>query len=159
LKKNATEDFTKAYKDLCSHYGMQATRNNKGVAHENGSIESLNNHLKQKINQALMIRGSRDFDSRMEYELFLAEIIAKRNVQRGKTVQEERKFLMPLPPNKTRDFDTEFVKVNTSSTFYLRAVYYSVPSRLIGMRLKIHVYDARLECYLGANHIITLERK
>ena len=74
-------------------------------------------------------------------------------------IQEERKFLMPLPPNKARDFDVEFVKVNTSSTFILRAVYYSVPSRLIGMRLKVHVYDARLECFLGANFIITLDRK
>lgn len=159
LQKDAADDFTKAYKELCAHYGMQATRNNKGISHENGTIESLNNHLKQKIDQALMLRNSRDFDSVADYELFVAEIIARRNARRGKDIQEERKHLMPLPLNKTRDFDVEFVKINTSSTFILRAVYYSVPSKLIGMKLKIHVYDARLECFLGANHIITLERK
>lgn len=159
LQKSAADDFTSAYKDLCLHYGMQATRNNRGVSHENGTIESLNNHLKQKIDQALMLRDSRDFASLAEYEFFIAELIAKRNARRQPDIQEERKFLKPLPSDKTRDFDVEFVKVNTSSTFILRAVYYSVPSRLIGMRLKVHVYDARIECFLGANHIITLDRK
>lgn len=79
--------------------------------------------------------------------------------QRQPDIQEERKFLRPLPFNKARDFDVEFVKVNTSSTFILRAVYYSVPSKLIGMKLKVHIYDARIECFLGTNLVITLERR
>jgi hypothetical protein len=33
------------------HYGMAATRNNTGVAHENGSIESAHGHLKQALRQ------------------------------------------------------------------------------------------------------------
>lgn len=159
LQKSAVDDFTNGYAELCLHYGMQATRNNKGISHENGTIESLNNHLKQKIDQALMLRGSRDFTSLGEYEFFVTEVITKRNARRATTIQQERKFLQPLPPNKTRDFDIEFVKVNTSSTFILRGVYYSVPSKLIGMKLKIHVFDSRLECFIGSNLILTLERK
>ena len=77
---------------------MQATRNNKGISHENGTIESLNNHLKQKINQALMLRDSRDFSTLAEYEFFIAEIIAKRNSRRTAEIQEERKFLMAYRP-------------------------------------------------------------
>lgn len=36
------EDFTNAYVSFCSHYGTKPTRNNKGISHENGSIESPN---------------------------------------------------------------------------------------------------------------------
>ena len=95
-KTHRTDSLSAAYKNLqkgavmilqglyriMSHYGMQATRNNKGISHENGTIESLNNHLKQKINQALMLRDSRDFSTLVEYEFFIAEIIAKRNARR-----------------------------------------------------------------------------
>ena len=40
LDRNAREDLTVRYDALCAHYGMEPTRNNTGVAHENGSVES-----------------------------------------------------------------------------------------------------------------------
>lgn len=63
LDANAQSDFTRSYEGLCRHYGMCATRNNRGEAHENGSIESPNGHLKRRLDQALRRRGSRDFDA------------------------------------------------------------------------------------------------
>ena len=57
----AQEDLTRRYKALCGHYGMEPTRNNRCVAHENGSIESPHGHLKQAIEDALLLRGTRDF--------------------------------------------------------------------------------------------------
>ena len=45
---SAKEDLTKRYEALCAHYGMTPTRNNRGVAHENGSIESSHGHLKRR---------------------------------------------------------------------------------------------------------------
>ena len=68
------EEFTESYMALCKHYGMEPTRNNKGVSHENGSIESPNGHFKNKLDQALMLRGSRDFDLLDEYRVFVREI-------------------------------------------------------------------------------------
>ncbi|MDX8437270.1 hypothetical protein RFN25_28085 [Mesorhizobium abyssinicae] len=41
--------FTGNYEALCRHYGMTPTHNNKGVAHENGSIEAPDDHLKRRL--------------------------------------------------------------------------------------------------------------
>jgi hypothetical protein len=62
LDANAKEDLTQRYEAFCAHYGMTPTRNNSGVAHENGSIESSHGHLKKTLEDALLLRGSRDFD-------------------------------------------------------------------------------------------------
>src|SRR3974390_3735046 len=40
----------------------------------------------------------------------------------------------------------------------LRRVFYSVPSRLIGHRLRVRLYDDRLECFLGSTRLLTLRR-
>ena len=62
LNKAAKDDLTDRFDALCQHYGMTPTRNNKGIAHENGAIESPNGHLKRAIEDALLMRGSRDFE-------------------------------------------------------------------------------------------------
>jgi transposase InsO family protein len=46
LDREAQEDLTRRYEELVAHYRMTPTRNNPGVAHENGSIESPHGHLK-----------------------------------------------------------------------------------------------------------------
>ena len=63
LDQAAQDDLTRRYQELCAHYGMRATRNNRGVAHENGSVESAHGHLKRAIEQALLLRGCRDTTS------------------------------------------------------------------------------------------------
>ena len=41
-------------------------------------------------------------------------------------------------------------------TFTVHAILYSAPSRLIGHRLKVRLYSARLDCYFsGAGHNTT----
>ena len=40
LDEAAREDLTRRYDALCAHYRMTPSRNNRGVAHENGLIES-----------------------------------------------------------------------------------------------------------------------
>ena len=79
--KNLTkqEDLTENYQEFCAHYGMEPTRNNRGVSHENGTIESSHRHLKTRIDQTLMIRGSRDFDSVNAYRQFIREIVTSHN--------------------------------------------------------------------------------
>ena len=37
-------------------------------------------------------------------------------------------------------------------------MFYSVPSRLIGHRLNVRLYDDRLECFLGSTQLLTLRR-
>ena len=47
------------YTALIDHYGMAATRNNRGVSHENGSVEASNRFLKEALEQRLLLRGHR----------------------------------------------------------------------------------------------------
>jgi hypothetical protein len=57
LDRDAQEDLTKRYEALVAHCGMTPTRNNPGLAHENGSIESPHGHLKRAIEDELLLRG------------------------------------------------------------------------------------------------------
>lgn len=152
------EEFTESYRQLCEHYGIEPTRNNKGVSHENGAIESPNGHLKNRLDQALMLRESRNFDSINEYKAFLRDLMHRQNKRIAKAFLEEQAFLRPLPERKTFDYTEIRVRVTTSSTVAIKSVIYSVPPRLIGMILKVHLYDDRLECYVGGDHAITLQR-
>ena len=79
LEKKAETDLTKRYQALCAHYGMTPTRNNTGIAHENGSIESAHGHLKRAIEDALLLRGSRNFDGIDSWRRFVDEIVGRRN--------------------------------------------------------------------------------
>ena len=72
---------------------MEPTRNNRGVAHENGSIESPHGHLKQAIEDALLLRGSRDFDTLDAYRRFVDEIVGRRNARNAKRLDLERPAL------------------------------------------------------------------
>ncbi len=69
----------------------------------------------------------------------------------------ERK-LKPLPSRRTDDYEEELVIVTRSGGFFLRRIFYTVPSRLIGHRLRVRLYDDRLECFLGGTLVLTLPR-
>jgi transposase InsO family protein len=158
LDADTKQDQTRRYEALCAHYGMEPTRNNRGLAHENGAIESPHGHLKQAVEDALLLRGSRDFDTLEAYRRFLAEIVGRRNARLKKRLALERPVLQPLPDRRTTDYEETIVTVTSTSGFTLRKVFYSVPSRLIGHRLRVRLYDDRLECFLGATALMTLRR-
>ena len=158
LDEDARQDQTRRYEALCAHYGMVPTRNNRGLAHENGSIESPHGHLKQAVEDALLLRGSRDFATLEAYRRFLAEIVGRRNARNRKRIDLERPVLRPLPARRTTDYEETIVTVTSTSGFTLRRVFYSVPSRLVGHRLRVRLYDDRLECFLGATPLMTLRR-
>jgi transposase InsO family protein len=158
LNDDTRQDQTRRYEALCAHYGMEPTRNNRGVAHENGSIESPHGHLKQAVEDALLLRGSRDFDTLDAYRRFIDEIVGRRNTRNAKRLDLERPALQSLPAHRTTDYEETIVTVTSTSGFTLRKVFYSVPSRLIGHRLRVRLYDDRLECFLGATPLMTLRR-
>jgi hypothetical protein len=158
LDKAAKDDLTDRFDALCRHYGMTPTRNNKGVAHENGSIESPNGHLKRTIEDALIMRGSRDFADLPAYRGFVDEIVGRINARIAKRIDAERESLRPLPSRRTTDYEEVTLRVTSSGGFTLRKVFYTVPSRLIGHRLRIRLYDDRLEVFLGGTALMTLKR-
>jgi hypothetical protein len=151
-------DLTSRYDALCAHYHMDPTRNNRGVAHENGSIESAPGHLKSAVRDALLLRGAVDFADLAAYRRFIDEIVSRKNARNGKRIDAERALLQPLPPARTCDYEETFVYVTSSGGFTLRKVFYTVPSWLIGYRVRVRLYDDRLELLLGATLLMTLQR-
>lgn len=158
MTKDETKDVTNRYHELFSHYKIKASRNNKGKSHENGSIESPHGHLKNRIKQALLLRDSNDFASVSAYQRFLDDIISSINRNNQDKITEEYKHLQALPLHKTIDYTEEVVGVTTSSTIRVKRALYTVPSRLIGEKLRIHLYHDRLEFYLGTSHVFSTKR-
>jgi hypothetical protein len=158
--KNLAEeqDFTVRYTRLLDHYGMAGTRNNRGVSNENGSVESSHRYLKEAIEQALLLRGHRDFGDRAAYEGFVREVVMRRNRRNAAAFRIEREQLQDLPVRRTTDFVEEEARVTRCGTFTVRAILYSAPSRLIGHRLKVRLYSDRLDCYLSGAVVLTLAR-
>lgn len=152
------EDFTVRYTALIDHYGMAATRNNRGVSNENGSVESSHRYLKEALEQALLLRGHRDFEDRAAYEGFVREAVMRRNGRNASAFQIERKQLQDLPQRRTTDFVEDEARVTRSSTFTVRGILYSAPSRLIGQRMKVRLYSDRLDCYLSGALVLSLAR-
>ena len=158
LDVEAQEDLTQRYQGLMRHYDMTPSRNNPGVAHENGSIESPHGHLKRALEDALLLRGCRNFDDLDAYRCFIDEIIGRQNANNRKRIELERQHLAALPKRRTADFEEKVVTVTSSGGFILRRVFYTAPSRLIGHCLRVHLYDDRLDCFLGATPMMTLRR-
>ncbi len=158
LDPQACEDLTRRYDALCTHYGMEPTRNNRGVAHENGAIESPHGHLKLAIRDALLMRGSMDFEDLGAYRSFLDEIIGRKNARNLKRIDAERLLLQALPDTRTSDYEEELVYVTTSGGFVLRKVFYTVPSRLIRHRPRARLYDDRVELFVGGTRVLSLVR-
>lgn len=154
----ARDDLTQRYDALCTHYRMEPTRNNRGMAHENGSIESAHGHLKRALDDALLLRGSRNFDDLDAWRGFIAERLSQHNAARADRIDAERIALRPLPRDRTVDYERVTVRVTSSSGFRLRKVFYTVPSRLIGHSLCVHLYHDRLEVFIGGQALMTLPR-
>jgi len=158
LDREARNDLSARYEDLCAHYRMTPTRNNRGIAHENGAIEGPHGHLKRAIADALLMRGTSDFDDLAAYRRFIDESVGRRNARKGKRIDLERAELQELPDRRTSDYEQVSVRVTSSGGFTLRKVFYTVPSRLIGHRLRVHLYDDRLEVFIGGTLLMTLPR-
>ncbi|WP_292989179.1 IS21 family transposase [Nitrosomonas sp.] len=151
-------ELMQSYEALCQHYNMRPTVNNLGVSHENGAIETAHGSLKHRIEQAIKVRGSADFPAIEAYRRFLDKIVDKLNKRCKGRMVEEQAQLKPLPRYRFMDFSELTVKVTTSSTISVKRGLYSVHSRLIGEKLRIHLYHDRVECFAGQTRVITLPR-
>jgi len=153
-------DYTSRYRELCAHLGLIATRNNRGIAHENGAIEGPHRHWKHRLEQQLLQRGSRDFATEAEYRQLVAQVSAtlnNRSEVAGK-LAIERLHLLPLAVQRFADYDPVVVRVRSTSTIEVRSITYSVPSRLIGQQLTVHLRHDRLDLFLRSQFVETLPR-
>jgi hypothetical protein len=158
LPQDEQEAFKERYAALMRYYGIQPTLNNTGVAHENGDVESSHRHFKTVVDQALRVRGSREFASRGAYERFLGDLVRRRNDTRQARFHAERDHLLPLPTAHLAPCRELRVTVSPFSTLQILGNTYSVPSRLIGTEVLVRVRAEQLEGYIGSTCTLRLPR-
>jgi hypothetical protein len=140
-------EFNDKYVALISHFGIKPRTINTAKPHENGDIESANGVLKRRVEQHLLLRGHRDFESVEAYEAFLHGIMDKANRQREKRLREELAVMRPLDVRLLPEYRVEEPRVSSWSTVQVARNTYSVPSRLKGERVRARVYEDRVEIY------------
>lgn len=155
---SSKEEFTEKYKGLLQHYGMKASHSSPGRGNENGDVEQSHHRFKRAVGQELILRGSREFAGRAEYEEFLAGLFRRRNQLRRERVAEELKVLGELPKRQLSACTKEVQRVSRNATIGIRNNFYSVPSQLIGERVEVRIYGGHLEVWYGGELAERLER-
>ncbi|MEJ2239160.1 MAG: IS21 family transposase [Gemmatimonadales bacterium] len=158
LKQQRGRAFNERYLEVLNHYSMVGSKNTPGNAHENGDVESSHHHFKRAVDQRLRLRGSRDFSSFEHYETFLHKVARDRNGPRSERLAEELAVMRPLPARPLPACRETFATVTRWSTVRVVGKSYSVPSRLIGERLKVRIYAAYIELWHGGDQVGVYQR-
>lgn len=142
--------FNDEYQRVMEHLGMKPRTIEVGKSNQNGDVEAANGVAKRRLEQHLLMRGSRDFGSVEEYERWVQQILDKANELRAKKVTEELAAMRDLKVSRLPEYIEESAGVTSWSTIRVRRNTYSVPSRLIGHEVRVHVFDERLEVFYGS---------
>lgn len=146
--------FNAEYLALMRHFGMKPRTTEVGEKEQNGDVESLQGALKRRLEQELLKRGSRDFESVEAWQRFVDDVARKLNASRGTRVAEELAVMRALDADKLPEYTEEEAWVSEWSTIRVRHCAYSVPSRLIGEKLLVKVYEDRIEAsYRGTTEL------
>jgi hypothetical protein len=152
------EQYTAKYQALLRHYGLVAEATNPASGHENGDCEQGHRRFKEALDQALLLRGSRDFATRADYWQFVRAVVTQRNAGRGEPLRQELAQLRPLPAGRLEALEQVRVRVSRGSTIRVKGNVYSVPARLIGALVDVRLsVEAVTVCYAGAV-VQTMER-
>ena len=146
------------YEAVLAHYGVESTRTNPRSSHENGIVEQAHRRLKNAIAQALILRGSLDFESEREYAAFVRRVVDRRNSPVGSKLKLERHHLLPLPGAPIPEYVNYRVRVRKWSTIRVANRTYSVPSRLIGMVVDVRLHSDHIEVYYRSHLVERMER-
>jgi hypothetical protein len=157
-KGDSKRVFNEDYLQVLKYYGIKPQKNNVRKPNENGVVESLNGHLKNKIIQALKIRGSKEFLNFEEYKKFIDIIIDKANKRRSTRFKEELPLMNNIPLAPLPDYQELYITIRNRSIAYIKGITYSVPSRLIGSKLKAKIYESKIELCSGSNLVHLIQR-
>lgn len=152
------EGFTRRYQALMNHYRLDGEYIQPGKAHENGDVEQRHYRFRDAVDQALMLRGSRDFESRQHYVRFLRELLGQLNAGRKERLREELTVLRPLPARRLDVCQRLQLRVGPGSTLRVLHNTYSVPSRLIDHKVEVRVGVEHLEIWYGQRCVEQLPR-
>lgn len=150
--------FNIEYLAIMQHFGMTPRTTAIGAKEQNGDVESSNGAVKRRLEQALLLRGSRDFESVEAWQDFIDQLVRKVNSRRGSRVAEDLAAMRELAVDKLPEFVDEEVRVTGWSTVRVRHCAYSVPSRLIGEHVRVHVFEDKIEVYFSGELQLACER-
>jgi hypothetical protein len=150
--------FNEEYQSMMEHFGMKPRTIGIGEKEQNGDVEASHGVLKRRLEQHLLLRGSRDFESVEAYERWMWEKIEAADRLRQPKLSEELAVMRPLRVSRLAEYHQETVGVTSWSTIRIKRNTYSVPSRLIGETVRVHVYEQRLEVYHGSMLELAVER-
>jgi hypothetical protein len=139
--------LNRRFADVVTHYGATSTRIEPGKSHENGVAEKAHDTLKSAVEQALIVRGRRDFASVDAYMAFLGEVRDRLNAPRAAALEHERRHLRPLPATRVAEYTAYTATVRQWSTIHFAKRVYSVPSRLIGCEVEVRLHPDVVEVY------------
>ena len=149
--------FNEEYLRICAHYSLEPRTINVARPQENGCCESAHGHLKRRIVQHLLLRGSRDFESVEAYDRFLIGVLEAANTRRTARLGEELAVMREGPSTALPDYHEMMVTVQNNSTIRLRKQVYSVPARLIGQKLLARQTETHIHLLAGAAEVAVLE--
>jgi hypothetical protein len=151
-------EFNNDYIALMEQLGMVPRTIAVGQSVQNGDIEAANGALKRHIEQQLLLRGSRDFESLDDYVAWLSALLERRNRSRSKRLQDELAVMAPLTRAIVLEYTEIRVRVTGGGTVPVKKCSYSVPSRLRNEWVQVRVYDERVEIYYGGQLQVATER-
>lgn len=150
LAKSKGRALTHRFAAIAEHYGFTASRIRPGESHENGVSEKAHHLLKQSLDQALRLRGHRDFESIGAYDAFVQTIVERSFHQgREEMIAQDLAALRPLPRTRLPEYTRVQTQVRKWSTVTVFGRIYSVSSRLIGHEIEARVYADRVEVWFG----------
>lgn len=150
--------FNAEYEALMRHLGMKPRTIQVGEKHQNGDVEALNGALKRRLEQHLLLRGSRDFESVEVYEQWLHELQDRANHLRRSRLREELEVMTAVSVERLREFSEVPAKVSSWSTINVKSRIYSVPSRLIGEKVVVRLWEQRVEVLYAGRVQMSAER-
>ena len=152
------DEFTERYAALLRHYKLKGRKSNARNAHENGDVEQRHHRFKRALDQALLLRGSRDFNDRATYSAFLDKLFEQLNAGRRERFAEELKTLRRLPPARLDSCKRLRVRVGKGSTIRVVHNTYSVNSRLIAEWVNVRLYVEHLEVWYAQKCVEVIPR-
>jgi transposase len=155
---NPRDMFQQRYLDVLDHYGVAGQKTQADHPNENGDVEQSHHRLKERLDQALMLRGGRDFESVEGYLAFVRGIIDRLNAGRRVRLAEEIAVMRPLPARRIDSVRRVKARVDRGSLIRVDKNVYSVNSRLIGESVTVAVRLDELEVWYGQKLVDRLPR-
>ncbi len=155
---NSPRKFNEEYLALMRHFAMTPRTTEIGAKEQNGDVEASNGVLKRALEQALLVRGHREFDSPEAWQSFVDQVVRKSNEGCGQRLLIEMAAMRELNVSKLPEYTEEKVRVSEWSTIRIKHCAYSVPSRLQGEMVRVRIYEDKIEVSYAGKPQLVCER-